>query len=85
VAKAFNKSVVARWPYEGPIIIYEANEELEMEAYHLVNKWMVVKTVRTESELEEVKDSTLGSFTLDEYKILRQFLFKKNLQIRSWQ
>lgn len=70
--EAFINSKIKSWPYKGPIIIKEVNENSGKEEQFLIRNWCVVQRIDGENEkLEDLE------FDLDAYKILKRFLQKQ--------
>lgn len=74
--EAFISSKIKSWPYKGPIIIKEVNENSGKEEQFFADNWCIIQ--KHEGDNETIRDL---EFDLDAYKILKRFLFKNPNQI----
>lgn len=72
--EAFLKAKIKRWPFSGPIVIAEKNEDKTQ--YFLVDQWCFFGTVTTDDYGVYKEDTRKYIFDLDTYKILLRFLSK---------
>lgn len=75
---AFSKNKIKPWPFNGPIIITEKNEETQLQESFLVDKWCLLGKKATEDILQDEFEEKDYRFDLDTYKILLSFLEKKS-------
>ncbi|SRR5258706_1715879 len=82
VAMAFANHAIKKWPFEGPIIITEKNEMLDLEEQFLVDKWCLLGSRTDEGEF---KTKEKHEFDVDTYKVLVNYIRSpKNIKsIRS--
>ena len=71
---AFSKTKLSNWPFSGPIIIKEKNDE--MEEGLVFDKWCYLGKYEEVLNSERMTDIVLSDF--DIYKILRRFFSDKN-------
>ena len=76
---AFAERRLRAWPYKGPVVIKEEQEEFEGTAY-VIDSWCVYKIItyfddyQEESEMEDVE------FDYDSYKILARHMLKPGVR-----
>lgn len=79
---AFSKSKLKPWPFNGPIMIKEKNDDEGIEEGFLLDKWCYLGKAKINAELRinnaEGEDNL--SFDLDTYKILSRYLLSKKNQ-----
>jgi len=75
VDAAFAKRRMRVWPYQGPIMVREAESESEGSVFFIDN-WALLGAYRYEDESFEPLLIPQGSFDYDTYKILSRFLRK---------
>jgi len=85
--EAFSKNKIKTWPFPGPIVITEADEENESSESFLIDKWCVLDNTRTGVFESSPSINSDYSFDVDTYKILVQYLqhTKNHKNIRSLQ
>lgn len=73
---AFSRTSLLQWPFPGAVVIHEYNQYSDMHAYHIIDKWSLLRTFRVEDELETFSASEQidYSINLDEYKILSKYI-----------
>ena len=72
--KAFSKTKVKKWPFDGPIAIEESS--LSNKEYHIFDSWIYLGTNYGQNEFSIKIVSE--SFEWDTYKILKSYLKRKN-------
>lgn len=70
---AFSKKKIKKWPFEGPVILYEKNEDNEKDEF-LVDKWCLLGKKSTDEYGEGIFQAKDYRFDIDTYKILLQFI-----------
>jgi DNA polymerase-3 subunit epsilon len=76
VLATFNDLSIADWPFEGPIIIHEHNDQLDKDSYHLVNNWSVYKTSNTDVDIYDATIDHELPIDNDGYIILKNYISK---------
>ena len=71
VAMAFANHAIKKWPFDGPIIITERNNILEIEEQFLVDKWCLLGSRTDEGEF---KSKEKHEFDVDTYKVLVNYI-----------
>lgn len=75
VAAALASFKSPAWPWRGPVAVVEENHEREAVDVHVVHRWCLLGTVRSEGEVAELLHSALRApFDLDQYQILSRHL-----------
>lgn len=72
--EAFTRNKIKPWPFKGPIIIKES-DGFEKEESFLVDKWCILGSYCSDTDIIDKQISENYSFNQDTYKILNQFLF----------
>jgi DNA polymerase III subunit epsilon len=72
--EAFSKNKIKTWPFSGPIVITERDEEKESSESFLIDKWCVLDNTRTGVFDSSVSIDADYAFDVDTYKILVQYL-----------
>jgi DNA polymerase-3 subunit epsilon len=71
------------WPFEGCIIVREANPETGIEEGHVFERWSHLGTARSEEDLAELAESRVEiDFDPDIYRILVSWLAKHRASVR---
>lgn len=82
---AFSALKIKKWPFPGPILIREENEQAGLTESFLIDRWTIQKILRNDQENTETMVDT--SFNLDVYKILSRYVFdakhQKNIHVVS--
>lgn len=68
--EAFLKTRIKSWPYKGPIVIKEVDQESGKEEQFLIHNWCIVQ--KKDGDNQNLEDLV---FDYDVYKILRRHLF----------
>jgi DNA polymerase-3 subunit epsilon len=80
VLQAFKYNAISKWPFSGQVVVAENNIDSEMEVFHLIDKWILIGSANTREELSELQTLTPETFSLDEYKILKNFLKRQDIR-----
>ena len=65
------------WPYEGPCIIKEKNNN--EECIHVIDNWCYLGSYRNQEDYQSSLVSTVDQqFDIDHYKILTRYILKNN-------
>ena len=71
------------WPFEGRILVREANPESGIEEGHVFERWSHLGTARCEEDLAELADARVEiDFDPDVYRILAAHLSKHRASVR---
>ncbi len=62
--QAFQHSKIKQWPFDGPIVIREADEWGEKHQTFVIDRWCLIN-----------EDGTATPFDVDTYKILVRYIF----------
>ncbi len=83
--RAFTKTKIKTWPFQGPIFIEEQNELEQRREVFAVNKWCLVGNSTFEENLEYLPLGNDLSFDFDTYKILAKYILnpQNNKYIKS--
>ncbi|HVZ58848.1 MAG TPA: exonuclease domain-containing protein [Patescibacteria group bacterium] len=83
--EAFSKSKIKPWPYNGPIIIEENNEQTGKRELFLIDKWCYLGNSKEDVFGSQDSTSLPYNFDLDTYKILLRYIFlhKKQPRIKT--
>jgi DNA polymerase III subunit epsilon len=79
VNEAFRKQHIETWPFGGPVILQDKNQN---NAGLIVDKWCVLGRVQQEEYCEPVVSKMPSAFDLDTYAILRSYLAAKAQALR---
>ena len=71
------------WPFEGRILVREANPETGIQEGHVFERWSHLGTARSEEELMELAQARVEiDFDPDVYRILAAYLAKHRASVR---
>lgn len=74
--EAFSAVKIKPWPFKGPIVIEEKNEQLGETQFFYIDKWCYLGsiTIDTKGSVKKTLEDTIV-FDTDLYKILRSYLY----------
>jgi len=76
---AFSKYKIKTWPFQGPIVIEERNDEEESFERFLIDKWCYLGSITSQDlDTQDFKNEYI--FDLDTYKILVNYIFSEKNQ-----
>lgn len=76
LAEALQSLRIARWPYPGPIGLFEQYED--RRALHVIDQWIYLGEVSDEVDVRELVDNARPAFDIDTYRILLRFVSNEN-------
>ena len=83
LALAFAETRIPQWPYKGPILVTEHSEDRNLTEVFLFDKWCCLAKL-DEADLNDLDESSYQYvFDLDTYKILKRFLQKKMVKVKT--
>ena len=75
---AFSKNKIHEWPYKGPILISEIDNERRTGDLFVVNQWCLINKIRIPDEEVKIVRTSKKIFDIDFYNIVSTFLDDKN-------
>jgi hypothetical protein len=80
-ALAFEGSRIPKWPYPGPILVTETDQNRQLTEVFLFDKWCCLAKL-DEADVQNLDQTSYEyEFDLDTYKILKRFLQKKMVKV----